>query len=269
MRVIPIVSAIIIVIGCFMPWIQLGALFTYRGIDGPDGAVMLVASVIAGAVAFYNQSKNQTSNTWVYIVVGILGLIVAYMDLNEVKDRAEKIADGLGQLNNLFGNDQNISSWNFIGSGLYIIAGGSVGLLLSGLGVFKESSQPTSNEEKKLTDIAAPKYAKKVVQEKTEEEIANEQYQKGLVFLHTEIKKQQGKMFGGGMTEEILNEIDKFCETRDDAIYFLNSYNDFFKTDLIDDLKKLNSSYDAIRQNVSKFIELDLIEEKFPHAPKN
>ena len=143
---IAIVSALLIVIGCFMPWIQLGALFQNRGMDNPDGAVMLVTAVIAGAVAVFNLSKKENKNTWVFIVAGLIGGAVFYYDITEVNSRANTIKEGVDKLSNLFGGDGNTSKLNFIGSGLYIVLLGSVGLVLSGLGLFKQGTAETSNE---------------------------------------------------------------------------------------------------------------------------
>lgn len=140
------VSALLIIIGCFMPWIQIGALFQNRGIDNPDGAVILVTAVIAGAVAVFNLSKKENKNTWVFIVAGLIGGAVFYYDITEVSTKANTIKEGVDTLSNLLGGDGNTSKLNFISSGLYIVALGSVGLILSGLGLFKQAT-PESQDE--------------------------------------------------------------------------------------------------------------------------
>jgi hypothetical protein len=268
MNPIAIVSSIIIAIGCFMPWIQLGALFANRGIDNPDGAIMLISSVISGAVAIYNQSKNCTKNSWIYLVVGIIGLATAYLDLNEVRGRAEDIAKGISGLSNMFDRHNEVSIMNFVGSGLYIVAAGSFGLLLCGLGVFKSNTNTEPEVAIESAEVFAPKYVKTVAVKKTGEQIENEKYKHELITLNQSIKTQHGKLIGGGMTDQILEHIDNLCTTQDEAIHLLNTYQDLFHTDLIEDLKKLNSSYEAIERNLSTFIELDIIEENYPHNPK-
>src|SRR5690606_11394730 len=105
----PILSSIIIVVGCFMPWLQLGALYTNRGIDNPDGAIMLVAAIIAGGLAFYNYSQEKPKNTWVYFVVGVIGFVTAYLDLDDVTSRAKIIAESFGQVNSFFSSNGDIS----------------------------------------------------------------------------------------------------------------------------------------------------------------
>lgn len=89
-----------------------------------------------------------------------------------------------------------------------------------------------------------------------------------LSIIHQSINTEKNKLFGGGMTDDIMSRINSLCKTREEAIHLLNTYNSFYKTDLIDDLKQLDSSYDAIKRNVSTFIDLDIIEEKYPHNSK-
>lgn len=261
-----VVSSLFIVIGCFMPWIQLGALFKNRGIDNPDGAIMLVASVIAGAVAIFNLSKNLTNNKWVFTVVGIVGIIVAILDLNEVSSRVDAIQEGVGRLNNMLsGGNKEVSRMNFIGSGLYIVCGGSIGLILCGIGAFGSSTTAPRPDTTYLGDIAAPKFAKK--QEKTEEEIENDRYRNRLIRLNRLIEEQKGVLFGGG-TDDISNLISGLCKTQDEAIYLLETYEAIFHSNLIEELKKLANSYDEIKKNVSTFIKFGIIEEKYPHNLK-
>lgn len=103
--------------------------------------------------------------------------------------------------------------------------------------------------------------------EKTKEEVRDENYKREIAKLHNLILAEKKKFFGG-MTDEILGLLDNLCETREDAVLLINAYSNLFGSDLIKDLKDLNNSYEAIRRNVSKFIELDLVEEDYPHALK-
>lgn len=283
MNIVSVISSLIIIVGCFMPWIQLGALFANRGIDNPDGAIMLVAGIISGAVAIHNTSKNQEKNTWVFIVVGILGGIVAYLDLSEVRDRAADVAQGFTELSEYVGARKHISSSNFVGSGLYIVAAGSVGLFLCGIGVFGSSNQPAvtgvSTSPNEEMEVVAPKYAKLDIPEevntlvkeervKTPEEIENEQYKEKLNQLYLAIDTQKGRMIGGGMNDEIRNKLAELVTDKREGIHLLNSYSILFKRDLIQDLTKLNSSYAAARENVDLFVQLDIVEGVFPHKRK-
>jgi len=128
----------------------------------------------------------------------------------------------------------------------------------------------SSNQLNTIQNIAdknnQPKYIKKEVKEKTQEET---DYENELLLLNRFIKAQKQKIFAGGMSDEIRTRIDNLCLSQDHAIKLLNTYLALFHTDLIDDLKSLNTSYNIIKDNVSKFIELNIIEEKFPHNPKS
>jgi len=267
-----------------MPWLQLGTLFANRGIDNPDGAIMFVAAFISGAVAINNTTKNQEKNKGIFVAIGILGTVVALIDLNEVHERANKVAQGMTELSEYLGERKNVSTTNFIGSGLYIVSAGSIGLLLCGLGVFSSKINqvaiaPIQTTEEIPTEIVAPKFAKLEVEEvevpkensvkvKTPEEIENEQYKEKLLKLNSLIETQKKKMFGGGMNDEIKSFLSELAPNKREGIHLLNSYKALFKQELIYDLTKLNSSYSAIRDNVDLFVQLDIIHETFPYEKK-
>lgn len=143
---IAIVSAILIIFGCFMPWIQLGALFQNRGIDNPDGAIMLVTAVITGALAVFNLSKKENKNLWVFILAGLIGGAVFYLDISEVNSRATLIKDGIDNISTSLGEKGDVSKINFIGSGLYVVLLGSVGLLVAGFGIFKQQLETSKSD---------------------------------------------------------------------------------------------------------------------------
>jgi hypothetical protein len=89
---------------------------------------MLISAIVSGAVAIYNQSKNIRHNKWIYVLVGITGIVVAIWDLSEVNSRTRKIQNSFGELSNMFGDSHSDggSIMNFVGSGLYIVGSGSV-----------------------------------------------------------------------------------------------------------------------------------------------
>lgn len=285
MNVASIVSSLIIIVGCFMPWLQLGALFANRGIDNPDGAIFLVAAIISGAVAINNSTKKQEKNKWVFVVVGILGIVIALLDFSEIRERANSVAEKFNELSNYIEAGKNVSTSNFIGSGLYIVCGGSVGLLLCGVGVFSSKTNQLTTITKSKTDeipteIVAPKFSTIEVKEpeilkevpvklKTpEEEIENEQYKEKLIKLNSLIETEKNKMFGGGMNDEIRNLLAELVPNKRDGIHLLNCYKVLFKQELIQALTKLNSLYATIKENMKLFIQYDIVNDTFPHDRK-
>lgn len=230
---------------------------------------MLVAGVVSGAIAILNQTNDQSKNTWIYIVVGITGLLVTYVDLSGVIERAKILAQGLGELSNIFGGGNHVSILNFIGSGLYLVGAGSVGLLISGLGIIvPQSTNNLGSNEVELKNVTAPKYAKERVDERTQEEIENENFKNKLSLLNKYIWTEKHKLIGGGMTSEINTLINELCTSKSDAIYLISTYESVFQSNLIEELIEFSSNYSAIKKNVSKFIELDIIEPEHPHKRK-
>jgi hypothetical protein len=67
------------------------------------------------------------------------------------------------------------------------------------------------------------------------------------------------------MTEEIHLCMRNLFINTDDSIKILDIYYEISQTDFIEDLIEFESSYDKIKSYVSIFIELDIIEAKFPH----
>lgn len=88
-----------------------------------------------------------------------------------------------------------------------------------------------------------------------------------LLSLHKMIESEKNKLFGG-MTDEIQSCINELFLNQEKAIQLLYDYIELNQTDLIEELKELNSSYDAIKINLSKFIELNILDENFPHNRK-
>jgi hypothetical protein len=127
---IAIVSALFAIIGCFMPWAQFGFL-QVRGIEG-DGIILLIAAAIAAIIAISNLSKRKNRNAWIFLIAGLIGCAILYMDISALKERG-----GNGITVTIFGGG-NVA--NFIGTGVYIALLGSIGLVLAGLvGFFKRN----------------------------------------------------------------------------------------------------------------------------------
>jgi hypothetical protein len=48
-------------------------------------------------------------------------------------------------------------------------------------------------------------------------------------------------------------------------LYLIDRYKQHFGSDLIEELKKLSSSYRGIKEYVTPFIELEIVADEHPH----
>jgi hypothetical protein len=69
-------------------------------------------------------------------------------------------------------------------------------------------------------------------------------------------------------TSEILSLIEDICKTKNDAIQLIFVYNKTYNADLIKELKKMSADYDRIKENLTTFIDIGIIEKKYPHERK-
>jgi len=291
MHIIAIVSSIILMVGCFMPWLQIGAIFQNRGVDSLDGGILLTAGIISSAVGLYNQNKQENKLTWVYTAVGVLGLLVALYDLSDAQNRAREAAEGVNFFRKAFGESESASNWDFIGSGLYIIAFSSIGLLLTGLGVFDPNKD--NNKLKPLFDrfspsetttsktqgkagseplVAPENYVEKepepVVEEIDPIEKRNREYQGQVNSLRQLIQNERKALFGSPNKSDIIALLRKLCTSDKTALYLIDRYKEHFGSDLLEDLKKLSSSYSGIKEYMTPFIELEIVAPEHPHDRK-
>jgi hypothetical protein len=133
-----IVSSLIIVIGSFMPWVKVGILFQQRGIDTTEGAIVLISAIISGAVAVFNLSKKVNKNTWVFTISGLICGIISYLFYSEIDSRTNAVETGINNISSAVGRNDNSLNIDLIGSGLYTIILGSIGLLISGIIIFNQ-----------------------------------------------------------------------------------------------------------------------------------
>lgn len=87
-----------------------------------------------------------------------------------------------------------------------------------------------------------------------------------IIELKSLIDSEKKKSFFGKTRR---NEIDKLiqdnCKTKDDALILLKSYSGKFKSNLIEDLTSLSSSYDSKKEIINSFIEFNIVDNIFPH----
>lgn len=65
---------------------------------------------------------------------------------------------------------------------------------------------------------------------------------------------------------EILDMVNGICDSKENTIRLLQQYQKRFKSNLVEDVKDISTSYENIRENVAKFIEFGLVQSQFPHA---
>ena len=100
---ISLLGGVLIVVGTLLPWLQVGALLVNRGIDNPDGAIVIGIGIAACAVSIFRLLLNTSvASEWPILwkldstrrVLGVLLLILAavafwtgFVDLQDVQSR--------------------------------------------------------------------------------------------------------------------------------------------------------------------------------------
>ena len=110
-------SALLVIVGCFMPWKQLGNLTLNRGIDTLIGVLMLLSACSGVALAVYDLSKNENKNALCFFIIGILG------GLNMLYVVSENVID--------FFDIFKINLNNFNGTGFYVVISGFIGFIIA------------------------------------------------------------------------------------------------------------------------------------------
>jgi len=83
------------------------------------------------------------------------------------------------------------------------------------------------------------------------------------------IDKEKNKgVFGKSALQELINLLEEICQSKNNCILLIQEYQTKFNSDLIEDLKKLSSSYDSIKETLYVFIKFEIIESEFPHKKK-
>lgn len=113
------------------------------------------------------------------------------------------------------------------------------------------------------TDIEAPQNYEEEYIDPIEKQ--NREYHQNITTLHKLIRKEKNSLFGSSKKQEIINLLSDLCTTKENADYLLITYDQQFHSDLVADIKKLTNSYDSMKQYLSPLIEIEIIEENFPH----
>lgn len=81
-------------------------------------------------------------------------------------------------------------------------------------------------------------------------------------------KEKNKGMFGKSVRPEIITYLEKWCLSKDNCIQLIKVYQSQYNSDLIEELKKLSSSYDVIKDTLDVFIKFEIVEPEFPHNKK-
>jgi len=135
-----------LVVGCFLPWISLGAVFVQRGLDTVFGAVALVSGLFAAGVALYNIIKNQNRMKYTYLAVGVLCLLIGVYGLPQVRD-IRTTAEFVDELQKQMKTERSMEAvMGIMSTGLWFVTLG--GLILAGTGLVNIFSRNIGISEK-------------------------------------------------------------------------------------------------------------------------
>ena len=120
-------SALLVVLGAFMPWVKLGFL-SANGTDG-DGVITLLLGVVAGVLVLV---AAQSQGRLVSFGIGGAGVVIVAVAAYDIIT----INDALNDSDNIFASSATV------GEGLYVTALGGVGLVVGSFMTVKAGSVP-------------------------------------------------------------------------------------------------------------------------------
>jgi len=110
------ISSILIIIGCFLPWVQMGALINNKGINNSDAIIILAASIVSLIISIATKRK------WALLNL-LLGLICGFVAVINYRDLTERVHSSQAQ--------KGLYSLSLsMGSGLYFVLIGSTLMII-------------------------------------------------------------------------------------------------------------------------------------------
>jgi predicted membrane channel-forming protein YqfA (hemolysin III family) len=116
MNIAAIISSIVIITGCFLPWVQMGALINNKGINNSDAIIILAASIVSLVISIATKRKWALLNLLLGLICGFVA-VINYRDLTKRVDASQPKED-------LFSLSLSM------GSGLYVVLIGSALLII-------------------------------------------------------------------------------------------------------------------------------------------
>ena len=116
MNIPAIISSIVIIIGCFLPWVQMGALINNKGINNSDAIIILAASIVSLVISIATKRK------WTFLNL-LLGLTCGFVAVINYRDLIKRVHSSQAQ-------ESSFSLSLSMGSGLYFVLIGSALLII-------------------------------------------------------------------------------------------------------------------------------------------
>ena len=83
--------------------------------------------------------------------------------------------------------------------------------------------------------------------------------------LNQNINNQKKTRIGKSNENDIKNLLFRICKTKEISIKLLQLYHSNYEKDLVFELQSLTASYDGKKSYLQQFIDLNIVENKFPH----
>jgi len=175
------ISSILIITGCFLPWIQMGALINNKGINNSDAIIILAASIVSLIISIATKRKWALLNLLLGSICGFVA-VINYRDLTERVD-SSKAQEGLFSL--------SLS----MGAGLYVVLIGSALLII--VSIIDVISIVKKNKLEKLQNVV--ELNSLINSQKREEE--NPDQKPGPMTVDDELKKYKELLDAGAITQ--------------------------------------------------------------------
>ena len=252
------ISSILIIVGCLLPWKEL-MLIKVRGYDIQTGGIVLAIGIVTLGISIFNiLSKSESSKVAYNKFLGFIALSLLASEHFGLRQQLKE-----SNLNPEVAN---------IGIGIYISFLGSLGVLITDINLSAIKSKVSalniplmSIKKENIVELDYQAQNEEGLAPETEVNTTTLTYNKRLIQLNELIVKQKKSLFGNEFGTLALQLINDIVQSKEDATLLLEKYQNYFDKDLIEELKSFSSSYPAIKKNFEVFIEMEVVEEKYPH----